>query len=182
MDGRVLRVQSHSRDPEATRGWGGGGLARGYKIHALANENQRFRDIRVTPLNVSEKTVARDLIDANRPAGLLLADRNYESGPLYDYAAARGTILMTPLKENTGKGHRTQSNARLFAIDLWRVGGEALYNRRKAIERYFGQLSAFGGGLAPLPPWVRRLERVERWVIAKVTIYHARLLVREDAA
>jgi len=37
-------------------------------------------------------------------------------------------------------------------------------------------------GLAPLPAWVRRLERVERWITAKVIIYHARLLVRETAA
>ena len=89
---------------------------------------------------------------------------------------------MTPLVENAGAGHRPQSRGRLFAKKLWDYGGEVLYRRRNAIERFFGQLSAFGGGLAPLPPWVRRLERVERWIIAKVIIYHARLLVREAAA
>ncbi len=39
-----------------------------------------------------------------------------------------------------------------------------------------------GGGLAPLPPWVRLLERVERWITAKVIIYHAGLCVREADA
>ncbi len=182
MDGRGFRVHDHSTDPDATTGYAGGGFARGYRLHALAKENGRFTDIRVTPMNVSEKRVARELIDENRDMGILLADQGYESGPLYDYARERGVIFMTPLSKNAGGGHRLQSKARMFARKLWDYGGEALYQRRNAIERFFGQLSAFGGGLAPLPAWVRRLERVERWIRAKVMIYHARLLVRENAA
>lgn len=182
MDGRGLRVQSHTTDPDATAGYASGGFARGYKLHALAKENGRFVGIRVTPMNVSEKSVARELIEAHRPNGLLLADQGYESGPLYDFAAKRRVILMTPLFKNAGGGHRPQSRARMFAKKLWTYGGQALYRRRDAIERFFGQLSAFGGGLAPLPPWVRRLERVERWITTKIIIYHARLLVKENAA
>lgn len=180
MDGRGFRVHNHSADPDATIGYSAGGFAKGYRLHALARENGRFTGIRITPMNVSEKTVARELIDEDRRAGFLLADQGYESGPLYDHARERGLILMTPLPKNAGGGHRRQSKARLFAKKLWDCGGEALYRRRDAIERFFGQLSAFGGGLAPLPAWVRRLERVERWIAAKVIIYHARLLVREN--
>ena len=182
LDGRGFRVHVHSTDPDARTGYASGGFARGYRLHALAKENGRFVGIRVTAMNVSEKRVARELIDEHRPVGFLLADQGYESGPLYDYARQRGVILMTPLFKNAGGGHRRQSQARMFAKKLWDYGGEALYKRRDAIERFFGQLSAFGGGLAPLPAWVRRLERVERWVTAKVIIYHARLLVRESAA
>ena len=182
MDGRGFRVHDHSTDPDATRGYASGGFGRGYKLHALAMENGRFTGIRVTPMNVSEKRVARELIDEHRPVGLLLADQGYESGALYDFAAERGVTLMTPLFKNAGGGHRRQSKARLFAKKLWDFGGPTLFRRRDAIERLFGQLSAFGGGLAPLPAWVRRLERVERWITAKVIIYHARLLVRESAA
>jgi transposase len=182
MDGRGFRVHDHSTDPDATRGYASGGFGRGYKLHALARENGRFTGIRVTPMNVSEKRVARELIDEHRPVGLLLADQGYESGALYDFAAERGVTLMTPLFKNAGGGHRRQSKARLFAKKLWDFGGPTLFRRRDAIERLFGQLSAFGGGLAPLPAWVRRLERVERWITAKVIIYHARLLVRESAA
>lgn len=182
MDGRGFRVHSHSTDPDATIGYASGGFGRGYKLHALAKENGRFVGFRVTPMNVSEKRVARELIDVHRPVGFLLADQGYESGDLYDYADARGVILMTPLFKNAGGGHRRQSRSRLFAKKLWELGGQVLYQRRDAIERYFGQLSAFGGGLSPLPSWVRRLERVERWITAKVIIYHARLLVREAAA
>ena len=182
LDGRGFRVHVHSTDPDARTGYASGGFARGYRLHALAKENGRFVGIRVTAMNVSEKRVARELIDEHRPVGFLLADQGYESGPLYDYARQRGVILMTPLFKNAGGGHRRQSQARMFAKKLWDYGGEALYKRRDAIERFFGQLSAFGGGLAPLPAWVRRLERVERWITAKVIIYHARLLVRESAA
>lgn len=182
LDGRGFRVHSHSTDPDATRGYSSGGYGRGYKVHALAKENGRFLGIRITSMNVAEKTAARELIDEHRPAGLLLADQGYDSGPLYDYADERGATLLTPLGKNAGRGHRPQSKARMFAKSLWERGGEALYKRRNAIERFFGQLSAFGGGLAPLPPWVRRLERVERWITAKVIIYHARLCVREAAA
>lgn len=182
LDGRALRVQSHSKDPDAKSGHAPGGFARGYKLHALAGKNGRFLGIRVTPLNVAEKRVAEELIEAHRPQGLLLADGNYDSGRLYDYAWERGGILMTPLRKNAGGGHRPQSSARMFAKKLWAYGGEPLYKLRKAIERYFGQLSAFGGGLSPLPAWVRRLDRVERWVLGKITIYHARLCIRTGAA
>ncbi len=182
MDGRGLRVHSHSTDPDATRGYASGGYGRGYKVHALARENGRFIGIRVTPMNVAEKLAARELIDQHRPFGILLGDQGYDSGPLYDYADERGIILITPLIKNAGAGHRQQSKARMFAKTLWARGVETLYKRRNAIERFFGQLSAFGGGLAPLPPWVRRLERVERWITAKVIIYHARLAVRENVA
>lgn len=182
MDGRGFRVHDHSTDPDASTGYAAGGFGRGYKLHALARENGRFVDIRVKPMNVSEKRVARELIDENRSAGILLADQGYESGALYDYASERGVTLMTPLSKNAGGGHRPQSKARMFAKTLWECGGAVLYKRRDAIERHFSQLSAFGGGLAPLPAWVRRLERVERWIKAKVIIYHARLLAKENAA
>ncbi len=179
MDGRVLRVQSHSADPDATRGYASGGFARGYKLHALARENGRFVAMRVKPLNVAEKVVAHELIDEYQPAGFLLADGGYESGPLYDYVAESGAIFLAPLPKNAGDGHRPQSRARLLAKRLWDHGGKVIYQRRRAIERFFGQLSAFGGGLAPLPSWVRRIERVQRWITAKIIIYHARILVRE---
>jgi hypothetical protein len=40
-----------------------------------------------------------------------------------------------------------------------------------------------GGGLGPLPAWIRRLERTRRWVGCKIVLYHARLQWRiRDAA
>jgi hypothetical protein len=41
---------------------------------------------------------------------------------------------------------------------------------RSDIERRLGNLCCFGGGLAPLPAWVRTPHRVARWVAAKLII------------
>jgi len=96
-------------------------------------------------MHVAEKTAARELIDEHCPTGLLLADHGYDSGPLYDCVNERGATLLTSLGQNAGRGHRPQLKARVLAKSLWGCGGEALYRRRNAIERFFGQLSAFGG-------------------------------------
>ncbi len=45
-----------------------------------------------------------------------------------------------------------------------------LYAMRSDIERRLGNLCCFGGGLAPLPAWVRTPHRDARWVAAKLVI------------
>jgi len=47
------------------------------------------------------------------------------------------------------------------------------------IERVFGVLCCTAGGLGALPPWVRTLDRVRRWVGAKIVLYNARLAVQD---
>lgn len=182
LDGRAFPVGRYTTDIDAKTGYTSGGYMKGYKLHALATEDGFFPHFRVTPLNKNEKTLAREIIDDARPHGIILADQGYESGPLYDFAMERGTLLFTPLFRHAGGGHRPQSPARLLAKRIWDLGGDVLYARRNAIERHFGQLSSFGGGLAPLPAWVRTLERVRRWITAKIIIYHARLRLRKSAA
>ena len=51
---------------------------------------------------------------------------------------------------------------------------------RTDIERQFSQLVCFGGGLATLPPWVRRIWRVRNWVMAKLLINAVRILAHND--
>ena len=175
LDGRALVVGPHSADVDAKRGPRGRGYAKGYKLHAITTQDGRFVDFRVASLNVSEKRVAETMLEHTPSGGLLLADAGYDSGRLYDKAQQHGIVLLTPLPKNAGGGHRPQSSARMFAKRLWALGVKHLYAKRNNIERYFGQLSAFGGGLTALPPWVRTLSRVRRWVTAKITIYHAKL-------
>ncbi len=181
LDRRAFPVGRYTTDADAKVGYACGYL-KGYKLHALAVEDGRFTHFRITSLNESEKTLARELIEEAGLKGIVLADQGYDSGPLYDFAMERGTLLFTPLFPNAGGGHRPQSETRLLAKRIWDHGGETLYARRNAIERHFGQLSSFGGGLAPLPAWVRTLERVRRWMTAKIMIYHARLAIRKSAA
>lgn len=182
LDGRAFPVGPYSKDPDAERGYYAGGWARGYKLHAIVTEDGRFTHIRVAPLNVSENKVAQEMVAQASLGGLLLADGNYDDGKLYDAVCQRGTLLFTPLPENAGGGHRPQSWSRLRAAEIWQAGEPEFFGKRREVERYFGQLSAFGGGLAPLPAWVRTLERVRRWIHAKITIYHTRLAQKKLAA
>lgn len=182
LDGRALPVGPYSQDRDARRGYVAGQFAKGYKLHALTKNDGKTAAWRVAPLNVCEKTVARELIAEAQPRGLVLADGNYDAGWLYDHVLTHGALLFTPLPRHTGGGHRPQSDARLLAGRLWKRGGADLYRLRTTIERQFSRQSCFGGGLGPLPAWVRGLPRVTRWVGTKLMIYHVRLKILEAAA
>ena len=182
MDGRALTVGPYSQDRDAGKGFVSNHFAKGYKLHAITKQCGKTTAWRVKPLNVCEKNVAEDLIPEAKPQGLLLADGYYDSGPLYELALCGGALLLTPFNKNAGRGHRPQFEARVLAIRAWKHGGKNLYRLRTDIERRFSQHSSFGGGLAPLPPWVRGLHRVTQWVGTKLMIYHVRLTLHEAAA
>lgn len=187
LDGKPLPVSNYSGDPDARDGYAAGGMRCGYKLHAWATDDGRIPLFIVRPLNEAEPKVARQLVPQIPPGHMVLADGNYDSALLYQALAERDSQLLTPLKGRARSAEHLQRMpaARRRAIDLWDQQPErcqAIGRRRVAIERIFSALSCFGGGLAPLPHWVRRLPRVERWVTAKLAIYHARLLCRKDAA
>lgn len=187
LDGKPLPVPTWSRDQDSRIGYASKGFARGYKLHAWAAEDGRIMRFSIRAMNDGEARVARGFATDPRVNGLVLADANYDSQQLYQALGAGGAQLLTPLKRiavNPGPLRRMGANRR-FAIDLFQRLGEGyrtLLNRRGAIERYFSALCCFGGGLTTLPAWVRRLDRVTRWVGAKIAIYHARLCLRKEAA
>jgi hypothetical protein len=178
IDGKPLVVGPPSKDPDAKFGRGAGQMAKGYKLHAIWSHRAVPEAWEVTPLNVNEKVVARALVARAGGTGYLLADGHYDSNGLYDVAAACGYQLVTPLfKLNAGRGHHYQSPHRLRCIELLRGAlGRSLFRARGDIERSFGNAGAFGGGLGPLPNWVRRLHRVLTWVWAKLLINGVRIL------
>ena len=182
MDSRPLRVGPYSGDPDVRKGYTKDGFVKGYKMHALAARQGQIVAWRLTPLNRNDKPVAWELIEEARPQGLVLADGAYDSGALYEHVSKHRAQLLTPLPANAGGGHRPQSAARMAAARMWIDGAEDLYRERLGIERIFSQQSSFGGGLAPLPAWVRRWPRVWRWIAAKLILYHARLALRRKAA
>jgi hypothetical protein len=174
LDGKPLPVGGFTKDPEATRGHGAGGPARGYKLHAVWTLDSLVA-CEVQPLNVSEQTVARRLL-RQVGGGSVLADGNYDSNPLHEVAARAGVTLIPP-QRRPGKtlGHRRHSAGRLQSLALLTTdAGQELYKQRTYIEQRFAQLTNFGGGLGPLPNWVRRLRRVRLWVDAKLCINAAR--------
>lgn len=183
LDGRVLRVGAHSKDPDAKKSRVSGGFARGYRLHAWGTPDQRIPLWSVMPLNADERPVAMELAKYAPPTALVLADTNYDSGPLYDRLFALGIHLLTPMRRpNPGGGHRRPSAARLAAAQAWKGIAGYVYRERAEIERQFGHQVWTAGGLGPLPGWVRRLPRVRMWVGAKLIIHHARLRVRRSVA
>jgi hypothetical protein len=182
LDARPLPVGPCSKDTEASAGRVPGGFSRGYKVHELVFEDGRTAVWSVMPMNVSEPLVARALIDAVRPRGLLLADSAFDSVALYEQVASYGGRLLAIPRKGAGAGHRKQSEERLASLFLWRCVGRVMRRQRIHIERVLGNQSSYGGGLGPLPPWVRTLERTRRWVGAKLILHHARLAVKRAVA
>lgn len=179
VDGKPLTVGGASGDPDARWGWGaGGGWAKGYKLYAIWGDRPAPEAYRVYPMNRSECEVAAELAAEARGGGYLLGDGLYDSSTVFDAVGAAGYQLLAPREQpDAGLGHRYQSPYRLRCIEL--LGGPfgaALYGRRNDVERRFSGLTCFGGGLAPLPAWVRHLHRVWTWVGAKILINAARIL------
>jgi hypothetical protein len=100
---------------------------------------------------------------------------------VFEAAGAAGYQLLAPREDPHARvGHVPQSPFRLRCIDLMRSAfGRGVYRLRRSIERSYGNLCSFGGGLAPPPAWVRHQDRVWLWVTAKLLINAERILANE---
>jgi hypothetical protein len=187
IDGKPLPVGGNSSDPDASYGRAAGGVACGYKLHAIYGTNGAPVVWEVQPLNVDERVVARSLIARSDSGGYLLGDKHYDANELYDLAAQHGMQMVVARVRgpHCALGHRAQSPGRLRSKDLLEDShtgfGPALYKRRTDIERFFGVLTTPWYGLSPLPAYVRRLPCVRRWVQAKLIIYMITRLTRDKA-
>jgi hypothetical protein len=183
IDGKPLPVGGNSKDPDARWGRSAGGLAKGYKLHAVWSTGVLPETWEVEPLNTSEKQVGDRLMEQLSCGGYLLADGEYDASYLYDHAFARGYQLVSPFRKakKPGTGKHYQSPHRLHSIELLQDDfGRTLYKTRTQIERCFGNATSFAGGLAPLPAWVRGLPRVRTWVWAKLLINAVRIVKHKD--
>jgi hypothetical protein len=175
IDAKPLPVGGASKDKHAAFGFGASIIAKGYKLFAIADLNQGFVNWTVKPMNKSESRVARELIVGIEKEGYLVGDGEYDKNHLYEIAGHLNIQLIAPkrIRNAKGLGHRRHSLYRLRAMELQkRKFGESLIFARTIIERMFGNLVTFEGGLKPLPHWVRTLPRVERWVRGKMILYH----------
>jgi hypothetical protein len=172
IDGKALPVGGPSKDADATWGRGAGGLAKGYKLHAIWGDGPLPVAWAVAPLNVSERRMAEKLVSSLPGSGYLLGDSQYDVNYLYEAAAKSDYQLVAP-QQRPGKslGHRRHSPHRLRGLELLGTTfGKELYRQRLRIEHRFAQLTSFVGGLSPLPFWVRRFNRVKLWVHSKLLI------------
>jgi hypothetical protein len=127
---------------------------------------------------VSEQAATVQMIPELAGCGSLLGDSLYDINRLYDAAAAAGHQLLARRKRpDGGLGHCCHSPHRLRGLEILATEtGRSLYARQEAIERHFGGLTNCGGGLSPLPAWVRTRRRVQLWVQAKLILNAQRLL------
>ena len=143
----------------------------------------------ITPLNICEKQMAARMVRRVKGVGYLAGDGHYDAGWLFDLCRYHNHQLLCPrAKPGTGLGHHYQSPSRIRAIEMLEPPvsinsfGTELYKGRTAIERHFSNATCFGGGLTTLPPWVRRIWRVRRWVHAKLLINAVRIKLLERKA
>jgi hypothetical protein len=172
VDGKALPVGGPSKDADAAWGRAAGGLAKGYKLHAVWGHAPLPIAWGLSALNMSERRMAAKLIRDLPGQGFLLGDKQYDANYLYEAAAQAGYQLLAP-QQRPGKalGHRRHSTHRLRGLELLKTEcGKTLYRQRRRIEFRFAQLTNFVGGLSPLPFWVRRFHRVKLWVHSKLLI------------
>jgi len=184
IDGKTLPVGSHSKDPEAAWGHARRGWTKGYKLHAVCGARPAPQEWDVEPLNEAEPTVGARLIGRLDPGGgYLLGDGAYDSNPLHEVTTAGGRQLLAPRKRpGTGLGHCRHTPGRIRSIEALEGPaefGRTLHAERDDIERRFGRLTSHAAGLAPLPNWIRRLDRVRLWVQLKLLIHAAYVFLKE---
>jgi hypothetical protein len=156
IDGKPLPIGGCSKDRQAGYGKAAGGKAKGYKLHALVGADGRVAAWRVAPMNKDERVMAERLVKTAPPEvmGYLVGDANFDSNPLHQVCDQRGNLhLVTPRRYGPGKGtgHRPQTAGRLRSIALtenpFPAFAQQLRKDRSAIERQFGNLTNWGGGL-----------------------------------
>jgi hypothetical protein len=184
IDGKPLPVGGASGDPEARCGRGAGMRARGYKLFAVLGGRPAPEAYRVYPMNVSEDQVAQEMAPELPGGGYLLGDGEYDANGVFDAAGAAGYQLLAPREDpGAGLGHHYQSPFRLRCVALLGSAfGREVYALRRGVEREFGALTSFGGGLSPLPSWVRHQDRVWLWVSAKLVINAERIVIHKGLA
>lgn len=175
VDAKGLPINRYSKDKQARFGYCNGSKHRGYKLFLIVDHDGVPVAWRVHPMNAAEPTAARELVTHLDRPGYLLGDSAYDSNPLHEQAAAQQLQLIAPRRRRgTGLSHRPHHEARLHAIAMLETHvnafGRSLYAKRTGIERVFAQLAAGDVRLDHLPSWARTLDRVRRWVNAKLII------------
>jgi hypothetical protein len=185
VDAMPLVVGGWSKDRDARRGWAVNSYARGYKLCAIV-DGQSIVAWRLGPMNLCEPEQAGRLLEEIEPGGYLLGDALYDTNPLHHQAAQRQIQLVAPRKKpGRGLGSRMHEPSRLRSIALLEGNsafGRQLYAMRTGIERVFGNVGCFPGGLGPLPRFVRRPLRVALWIQIKIIIYGVHCRLRRTAA
>jgi hypothetical protein len=189
VDGKPLMISGCSKDRQAGYGRAARCMAKGYKLHTITANDGAVAAWRVAPMNVDERVMAKRMLRAAKIYGYVIGDSNYDSNLLHKVCDERGNLqLVAPRRygPHRGHGHRHQTSGRLRSKELLEnpspVFGESLLRQRTQIERFYGRLTSWGGGLTHLPPWVRTHRRVHRWIQAKLILTALRQRLRQTTS
>jgi hypothetical protein len=177
IDGKSMMIGGCSKDRQAGYGRAARCQAKGYKLHMIRGLDGSLAAWRIAPMNKDERVMGERMLKVAPVQGYVLADSNYDSNKLHALCDQRGNLqLVSPRRYGKGKGlgHRRHAPGRLRSKELleapFRAFGQMLMHRRDDIERAFGNLTNWGGGLTCLPAWVRGHRRVHRFVQAKLVL------------
>ena len=185
IDAKPLPIGGHSKDPDCEWGHGVRGFVKGYKLYAIWGQQRVPLVWQVASIRVSEQAAAQRMIpQLPREKGYLLGDKLYDINKLYGLADQQQHQLLAERKRPTaGLGKYPHAPARLRGLAILATDeGQTLYAQRDEIERHFGNLTNHGGGLGPLPSWVRRQHRVRLWIHAKLILNALRIAQRAPTA
>jgi hypothetical protein len=198
VDSKPLAVGGYSKDRDARRGYATGGMCKGYKIFGCWCKQSIVPEAVVLgAMNESDPAGTTHLIDrigqlhAGGPVGAggyVLGDSTDDTNALHEHLGLRGFQLLAPRRiSNRGGGLGTHGHSpyRLRCIELLEGPGEfgrSVYRLRGQVERDYGNLGSFGGGLQPLPNFVRRPRRVALWVLVKLIINGIRISQKQGLA
>jgi hypothetical protein len=179
IDSKPLRVGYYSQDRDARKGRAGGGLAKGYKLHALTCDGIVTHWM-LSGMNENDQVPAYRLLEHLKGVGYVAGDNGYDANKVHQKAEDCQHQLVAPprnsnhnvrdLKRNCPARLRSQDlcDSPLFACGQSSVFGRSILKERVKIERLFSQL-CFEGLNSP-PPWVRTPHRVAQWTAVKLLI------------
>jgi len=182
-DGKAYPLEDRTNDQEAVNGHASGRIAKGYKLHAIVDENHRLVQWAVHPMNYSEITACKQLVkDMGRQEQkqIIVADAGYNSNSLFAIIAEHGLRLIAPrCKPGTGLGWRKHHPDRVSSKRLTEDRNGWMWPMMRAwrsgIERFFAGLTSSAVSAGHLPPWVRGRRRTTLWIGAKLAINAARV-------
>ncbi len=180
VEAKPLPVDGFRKDRDARWGWAANHQAKGYKLFAIGTGSDALDGWRLGPMSDREPVQAARLIPELSPEGYLLGDSLYDTNELHQTSAAQHwQVVASRKKPQAGWGWRKHSPHRLRGLALRETPfGQALYQERTGIERFFGQWGNFGGGLGPLPNGVRTPQRVANGVAAKIVFNALRIALK----
>jgi hypothetical protein len=179
IDSTPLPVGRLSGDPDAS--WGFHQL-RGYRWHTITSADRVILAGCATGAQTHELTAAPALVEEVRQQGYrarwLVADMGYDSESLHREVRQswRGRLLAPP-NARGGKHSFKRTPLRQWVYQHRKTPlVRRLFKRRTDIERTYSQLKSGLFALWSLPPWVRRLANVQRWIELKTILYHCHLV------